>query len=170
MRAVWERRRSYYIVRMNMSTPSYTAQPIAELSTLRERRNDAPSKKPATPRCCIGISNQWQRKWSTMHTFQTVPIVLKNPWYRSSVRTWTFVCSKLLSEPLHILAGRLRTLITSNGCVASVAIAPAAAADTLCVSAASVPDLAGIIRAEMFISWNERETKNRSQASRLMPS
>lgn len=34
-------------------------------------------------------------------TFQTVPIVLKNPWYRSSVRTWTFVCSDILRQSMY---------------------------------------------------------------------
>ena len=34
-----------------MSTPSYTAQPMAELNILRDMRSVEPSKKPATPRC-----------------------------------------------------------------------------------------------------------------------
>ena len=35
-----------------ISTPSYTAHPIAELKILRDMRSVDPSKKPAIPRCC----------------------------------------------------------------------------------------------------------------------
>lgn len=39
-------------VRINIKTPSKTAQPIAELKILRDMRKEAPSKKPIGPRCC----------------------------------------------------------------------------------------------------------------------
>lgn len=35
-----------------ISTPSYTAHPMAELKILRDMRSVEPSRKPATPRCC----------------------------------------------------------------------------------------------------------------------
>lgn len=85
---------------MKSSIPSNTAQPIAELRIFLDIRRDAPSKKPAAPRC-----------------FQILMTVVEKPRYLSSERTCIFV------------------LITSNGCVAIVAIAPAEAAEKLCMPA-----------------------------------
>lgn len=41
----------YLEVRMNINTPSYTTQPMAELNTLRVMRREAPSKNPPMRRC-----------------------------------------------------------------------------------------------------------------------
>lgn len=86
---------------MKSSIPSNTAQPIAELRIFLDMRRDAPSKKPAAPRCS-----------------KILMTVVVKPRYLSSERTCIFV------------------LTTSNGCVAIVAMAPADAAEKLCMPAA----------------------------------
>ena len=66
------------VVRMKMSMPSYTAQPMAELRTLRERRNTAPSKNPGRPRCC-NLSVCGHVGQIVVLTFHTVETVCNSP-------------------------------------------------------------------------------------------
>ena len=99
---------------MVMSTPSYTAQPMAELKIFRDMRRVEPAKKPATPRCYSKevVSSGLLMIVFTLRTCQTAHMVLNTPRYLVSERTCIFV------------------LRTSNGWVARVARAPADAAET----------------------------------------
>ncbi len=52
----------FFGVRMNIRIPSYTAQPIAELKTFRDRRRVEPSKNPEAPRFWKVISEMLRSK------------------------------------------------------------------------------------------------------------
>lgn len=66
----------------------------------------------------------------------------------------------------------MHTLMTSKGCVARVATAPADAADALWISAAWLLDVAGMRYAEGQVSGSDegRKEGKDEQASRLIPS
>lgn len=52
-----------------------------------------------------------------------------------------------------------KTFMTSNGCVANVATAPAVAAEKLCTTAVLTPELGGIKRSARNISRTKERVK-----------
>ena len=81
-----------FVVRPNTKRDSYTAHPIAEENILRERRREAPSKKPCMPRSLnTAISEMKTRSKTEALTFHTAKKVGTRPRYLSSRRTCILV-------------------------------------------------------------------------------